>query len=590
MGQEISEESASLLTQCDRNTAVKSKKIGRAFFRLYEGFRSSGLSKLDSAFNAFYICQTNKFCSKTVNVNDAGDGFIAPPSGWFKGKGEKEERVIRAAKTRTLRLLSILAKALSPFSKSVSSMKATHGFFSDSSILTLKNLVNSAKRARLAILASLCAFVLVASVIADSDKQAVVEVSVNGEPIGVVASVKTVDSALDKLNSSVSAVINESFYFPHDISYEIKKAVSPKCMDIDGVYTALSEYTQSYTVEAYGLYIDGELIAALESKDDIMYVLDTLKSEHMQLTGENEDIANKIDIKYQEYSPEVLTQRDVLMSLFSVPDEQEDQTVQERALLANPVTPSVVTLEGLTPEFAALLETNVAHNSSNAVKLDFAVYYEETVRESVAYETKYVQDDMYYQGQEFVSVTGRNGTADNTYKVEYIDGTETGRVLLEQSIVKEPRACVIKVGTRVLPESLSDEVTGGRYMINPVPQGTVSSQFGWRILRGRSDFHEALDILAPKGTSIFACASGEVIYAGYSNSWGNYIKIRHADGLVTLYAHCSQLLVSTGDTVSQGEEIALVGSTGDSTGYHLHLEVRKNDIRVDPEDYIYSMK
>ena len=136
---------------------------------------------------------------------------------------------------------------------------------------------------------------------------------------------------------------------------------------------------------------------------------------------------------------------------------------------------------------------------------------------------------------------------------------------------------------------MTDEENGGRYMINPVPTAYVSDHFGQRILKGRKDYHEGLDLAAYSGTPIYAAASGEVIYAAFNSSYGYVVKILHDDGLVSLYAHCSKLLVSLGDTVYQGDEIARVGSTGYSFGYHCHFEVISGDEKVDPENYIYSL-
>ena len=143
--------------------------------------------------------------------------------------------------------------------------------------------------------------------------------------------------------------------------------------------------------------------------------------------------------------------------------------------------------------------------------------------------------------------------------------------------------------TRKLPERMTDEENGGKYMINPVPTAYISDHFGQRILSGRKDYHEGLDLAAWSGTPIYAAASGEVIYSAYNSSYGYVVKILHDDGLVSLYAHCSKLLVSLGDTVHQGDEIALVGTTGYSFGNHCHFEVISDGEKIDPENYIYSL-
>lgn len=122
----------------------------------------------------------------------------------------------------------------------------------------------------------------------------------------------------------------------------------------------------------------------------------------------------------------------------------------------------------------------------------------------------------------------------------------------------------------------------GIALINPV-SGTITSRFGRRS-RGT---HTGLDIANSTGTPIKSVASGTVIYAGYKGSYGRMVVIAHTDSVQTYYAHCSKLYVSVGQTVNQGDIIAAVGSTGNSTGPHLHLEIRVNGVAKNPQNYLY---
>ena len=122
----------------------------------------------------------------------------------------------------------------------------------------------------------------------------------------------------------------------------------------------------------------------------------------------------------------------------------------------------------------------------------------------------------------------------------------------------------------------------------PLEEGAVGSRFGWRIdpFSGRSAFHEGMDFNAPAGTPIVAAGAGMVVFAGWHPSYGQQIDIDHGGGLVTRYAHASKLLVREGDIVRQGQRISEVGSTGRSTGAHLHFEIRVNDEAKDPLNYL----
>lgn len=129
--------------------------------------------------------------------------------------------------------------------------------------------------------------------------------------------------------------------------------------------------------------------------------------------------------------------------------------------------------------------------------------------------------------------------------------------------------------------------TGGEFLW-PCPNYTrISSPFGYRICpyHGK-ELHSGIDMAAPYGSSILAAADGKVVTSGWGGSYGNMIMIYHGSNLFTIYAHCSSLLVSAGTNVSKGDLIAKVGSTGDSTGNHLHFGVKLNGKYVSPNGYL----
>ena len=121
--------------------------------------------------------------------------------------------------------------------------------------------------------------------------------------------------------------------------------------------------------------------------------------------------------------------------------------------------------------------------------------------------------------------------------------------------------------------------------VRPISGGKITSRFGERS-SVRSSAHTGLDLAAPTGTTIKAAASGKVTFAGYKGSYGYMIKIECDNGYEMWYAHCSKLYVSAGVRVSAGDKIAAVGSTGNSTGSHLHFEIRKNGKALNPQNYM----
>ena len=145
----------------------------------------------------------------------------------------------------------------------------------------------------------------------------------------------------------------------------------------------------------------------------------------------------------------------------------------------------------------------------------------------------------------------------------------------------------IAAAERELAAQINNVVSESGFMW-PLPgYYNLSSLFAGRVhpITGKPQHHTGIDIPAPSGTDILAAKSGVVTTSTYNNSYGNYVVVSHSDGTSTLYAHMSRRGVSKGEVVSQGQYIGDVGTTGSSTGNHLHLEVRVNGSRVDPTQY-----
>ena len=130
-----------------------------------------------------------------------------------------------------------------------------------------------------------------------------------------------------------------------------------------------------------------------------------------------------------------------------------------------------------------------------------------------------------------------------------------------------------------------DRLDFGSDFVKPLKRGRVTSRFDYRVnpVTGRYVFHTGMDLGAASGSDIRAMKSGRVVSAKYSGGYGNVVILEHENGVRTLYAHCSKLLVTAGEKVAKGQVIARVGSTGNSTGPHLHIEFRKGGKRYDPE-------
>lgn len=163
------------------------------------------------------------------------------------------------------------------------------------------------------------------------------------------------------------------------------------------------------------------------------------------------------------------------------------------------------------------------------------------------------------------------------------------QIAAENEEIKALEKAVAEEKARLAAENAKARVYDGGMFSWPCPSYTrISDGYGYRTdpILGTQKFHNGLDLAAPYGSVIYAAYDGDVVAATYSSSMGNYIMIDHGDGLYTIYMHASALYVSKGQSVYKGQSIAAVGSTGRSTGNHLHFSVRLNGSYVDPMNYL----
>jgi murein DD-endopeptidase MepM/ murein hydrolase activator NlpD len=162
---------------------------------------------------------------------------------------------------------------------------------------------------------------------------------------------------------------------------------------------------------------------------------------------------------------------------------------------------------------------------------------------------------------------------------------EDMRVLSEKLTLKEKQLELL--GVFAANKKLSKEVRPAGL---PVEKGWLSSFYGYRAdpFTGKKSFHHGVDIAGKSGTNVLAAASGLVTWAGDKNGYGHLIEIDHGSGYVTRYGHNKKILVKVGDIVKQSDVIAKMGSTGRSTGPHVHFEVLRNNKKVNPRKYLYT--
>ncbi|WP_235991647.1 peptidoglycan DD-metalloendopeptidase family protein [Metabacillus schmidteae] len=197
-------------------------------------------------------------------------------------------------------------------------------------------------------------------------------------------------------------------------------------------------------------------------------------------------------------------------------------------------------------------------------------------KETIAYKTEIKEDSSVPKGEEEVTQNGQDGESLVHYTITKQNGSEIKQEILNEKVLKEPVNEMIIKGTKVIPSR------GTGSLAWPAVGGYISSGLGQRW----GKLHKGIDIARPSDRTIKAADNGRVISAGYNGGYGNKVVVDHNNGMKTVYAHLSSISVKVGQVVSQGQKLGVMGSTGNSTGIHLHFEVYEDGNLKNPEDYL----
>jgi murein DD-endopeptidase MepM/ murein hydrolase activator NlpD len=342
----------------------------------------------------------------------------------------------------------------------------------------------------------------------------------------------------------------------------------------------------------YEFKVDGEIWFVLESEDEIHRMLEVYKSKYMKNIDENAQIRS-ISFEQDIEINEIELEDQVFISV-----KEAEAKINENEIEAFYYTVVsgdsfwMIAQDSKIP-LSRLIELNPDMNPEriwpgNKIlfepadpKLDIIVQFQNTLIEPIEFATEYIQDSSLYASQRVTTKAGVEGEERVTYDITMKNGYPTEVEVLQRETLLEPVTRVVKVGTKRTLTRSSRTNFG-------VVVGTLTSGFGYRKdpISGVRKFHNAIDIAAPRGTPVYAYTNGKVVTAGWGNMTGNYVVIDHGGGLRTKYLHLSSISVSAGQTVKVGQKIGGVGSTGYSTGNHLHFEVTKNGVAVNPLLYL----
>ena len=347
----------------------------------------------------------------------------------------------------------------------------------------------------------------------------------------------------------------------------------------------IEDYTRKVLdlrVYAVGLYSGSEQIAILANQQDADTVMEEVKKYYYPQSGNYTIIS--CNIKESIYTDSVMAYRDEIMDTYDTVQKIVDgkgvkkvYEVQKGDTLWDIALRNGISLEELqrANEGMDINKIRIGDKINLSViepYVTVTVVADVTSKEVIAFETKKVTDKTLKAGTSVVKQEGQNGMAEVQAHVTLINGNVVTEDVLNRTVIAEPVTRVVNMGANYVASGTYLRPTGG----------VISSRYGNR----HGEFHTGVDFASTRGTKIKASNTGKIVSAGWKGNYGLCVIIDHGNGVQTLYGHCSKLYVSTGDYVSKGQAIAAVGSTGRSTGPHVHFEVRINGKYVNPFKYI----
>lgn len=320
-------------------------------------------------------------------------------------------------------------------------------------------------------------------------------------------------------------------------------------------------------VNAWGVFKNGECIAGLMNRDDVLDMLSQFKTYYVKkITGGDERDTKILDVKFLDdievkhtlvRDEDILTKTEFYSKIFTATKNNKivfkDEELGESSGLKK------------ATDFPGVFVTN-----KEPFSLDIIIKDKRTERVVLPQTTILNYDETLEKGEEVVEREGVDGELLRNSENFFINGQVVKTEVLDEVVSVEPSSEIRRVGDR-------DEAMKPKFGWPSI--GRITSGFGPRF----DGFHRGLDIANYLGATVRASQRGKVVFAGFSGSYGNVVIIDHKGGYQTRYAHLLKPLVSVSQIVDKNEAIGLMGSTGNSTGSHVHFEILKNGELIDPE-------
>ncbi len=408
----------------------------------------------------------------------------------------------------------------------------------------------------------------------------------------VVAQVKDGDEFMDAVAAYEESIGKELGHSVKNLSSVKlqKNRLNTELLETD--FTKLAG-NMKLAVNGYRFLIDGKQFFAVYDKSELEKLLEEYKNgftkgidekariksiDFKQKTEIIQGLVEITDLVDSSRAAELLNKKEQEAAVIEVKDGENAWIIARRHNI------SVEDLEKMNPplDLEKLFPGDRIVVSPFKSRLDVIINLENSVTESIPFKTQNINDSQMYRSQKKVVKPGVPGEKKVTYDIVLENGLQVSMKVAKTEIIKAPVNRVVRIGTKTTVSR------GGSRNYGVVSGKRISSNFGWRThpISGKKSFHDGVDIAANHGTGVYAYSAGRVSFAGWNGGYGKVIFIDHGNGLQTRYAHLSATSVRVGQRVSAGEKIGAVGSTGNSTGPHLHFEVLQNGSLKNPFNYI----
>ena len=434
-----------------------------------------------------------------------------------------------------------------------------------------------------------CVLLLVTCVRYWNGKNFSLILSNQGKTIGAIRNEKVYEEATELVNQRMvhdAAETEASVRFAP--SFRLAAADSA-LQTSDSVCNLLIQQSDGIIEEASGLYVDGALAGAVKSSADLRYLLQN-RLEAVRGSDQNASVrfVKNVEIVSGLYPTASIIPTETMKSYINGAQSAGATYTVKAGDTATSIAAAnhmpLAELQKINRNLGDaihpgdLIQIRIAEPTL-AVELTKTVAYEQTL----PFTTVTQKDDSQYSDYTKVLVQGTNGKQKCVDTVHTVNGVETKRETVSRTVLVQPVNQVVLTGTKKRPVNVKG-VPSGKFLW-PVPSiHSITSPFGSRW----GKFHKGIDISGSGayGSTIVASDGGVVTLAGWNDGYGKCVVINHRNGRETLYGHCSTLLVTDGEAVSRGQPIAKIGSTGNSTGSHLHFEIIVNGSNVNPKNYV----